>query len=247
MSLHPEILSLQRLKDNLRDNELKRQNWDAVLESLWCWNIELKEEDQDKDLIDKRGLLDKWYKFEDERQKVALKKWCRENRIEFEGRINISSVSIRNSKSSDYKNILSVVLDWWNGRDLRGNVQRIFFDHFGDTVFVAEKNDELVGFLIGFLSQSNPDEAFIHLVGVRPDARKIGLGNLLFEHFINACAKHGRTVFSSCTSIENKDSIEFHKRIGFSIVPGDDVIEGIPVSYSYIDNNHPMVLFRREQ
>jgi hypothetical protein len=53
MSLHPEILSLQRLKDNLRDNELKRQNWDAVLESLWCWNIELKEEDQDKDLIDK--------------------------------------------------------------------------------------------------------------------------------------------------------------------------------------------------
>lgn len=38
-----------------------------------------------KDLIDEKGLLDKWHKFEDERQKVALKKWCRENRIEIEG------------------------------------------------------------------------------------------------------------------------------------------------------------------
>lgn len=38
-----------------------------------------------KDLIDEKGLLDKWHKFEDERQKVALKKWCKENRVEIEG------------------------------------------------------------------------------------------------------------------------------------------------------------------
>ena len=38
-----------------------------------------------KDLIDEKGLLYKWHKFEDERQKIALKKWCRENRIEIEG------------------------------------------------------------------------------------------------------------------------------------------------------------------
>jgi hypothetical protein len=37
-----------------------------------------------KDLLDEKGLLDKWYRFENERQKVALKKWCRENRIEIE-------------------------------------------------------------------------------------------------------------------------------------------------------------------
>ena len=38
-----------------------------------------------KDLLDEKGLLDKWHRFEDERQKVALKKWCRENSIEIEG------------------------------------------------------------------------------------------------------------------------------------------------------------------
>ena len=38
-----------------------------------------------KDLIDEKGLLDKWHKFEDERQKAAIKKWCEENRVEIEG------------------------------------------------------------------------------------------------------------------------------------------------------------------
>jgi hypothetical protein len=36
-----------------------------------------------KELLEKKGLLDKWYKFEDERQKAALNKWCRENEIRY--------------------------------------------------------------------------------------------------------------------------------------------------------------------
>jgi len=38
-----------------------------------------------KDLLDEKGLLDEWYRFENERQRVALKEWCRENSIEIEG------------------------------------------------------------------------------------------------------------------------------------------------------------------
>ena len=52
MSIHPEILSLQRLKDQARD-EIKKSLWEDLLLSLWCWNVELKEVDQDKGLIDK--------------------------------------------------------------------------------------------------------------------------------------------------------------------------------------------------
>ena len=37
-----------------------------------------------KDLLFEKGLLDKWHKFEDERQKAALKIWCTENEIEVE-------------------------------------------------------------------------------------------------------------------------------------------------------------------
>jgi hypothetical protein len=36
-----------------------------------------------KDLLEKKGFLDKWYRFEDDRQKAALKEWCRENEIRY--------------------------------------------------------------------------------------------------------------------------------------------------------------------
>jgi len=52
MSIHPEILSLQRLKDLAR-NQVQTYRWEALLDSLWCWNVELKDEDQDKPLIEK--------------------------------------------------------------------------------------------------------------------------------------------------------------------------------------------------
>jgi hypothetical protein len=38
-----------------------------------------------KDLLDRLGLLDKWYNYEDQKKKTALKEWCKENSIKFTG------------------------------------------------------------------------------------------------------------------------------------------------------------------
>jgi hypothetical protein len=35
-----------------------------------------------KDLLERKGFLDEWYKYENERQRAALKEWCMENNIE---------------------------------------------------------------------------------------------------------------------------------------------------------------------
>ncbi len=35
-----------------------------------------------KDLLESKGVLKEWYEFEDQRQTIALKEWCRENKIE---------------------------------------------------------------------------------------------------------------------------------------------------------------------
>ena len=35
-----------------------------------------------KDLLERKGFLDEWYNYENERQKAALKEWCMENDIE---------------------------------------------------------------------------------------------------------------------------------------------------------------------
>ena len=38
-----------------------------------------------KELLERKGFLDEWYKYENERQKMALKEWCIENDIEIKG------------------------------------------------------------------------------------------------------------------------------------------------------------------
>jgi hypothetical protein len=38
-----------------------------------------------KDLLERRGILKDWYEFENEREKAAIRQWCRENNIEIKG------------------------------------------------------------------------------------------------------------------------------------------------------------------
>jgi predicted GNAT superfamily acetyltransferase len=60
---------------------------------------------------------------------------------------------------------------------------RAFFSEFRNTSFVVERDGELVAFLVGFLSQTNSDEAYIHAVAVAPAWRGRGLARVLYERF----------------------------------------------------------------
>lgn len=109
---------------------------------------------------------------------------------------------------------------------MRDMVPRLFFTHFRETSFVAEDEaGELAGFLCGFLSQTYPDQAYCHFVGVAPDQRGDGLASELYERFFAAARAAGRTSVHCVTSPHNTGSIAFHTRIGFEIeaeVPGYD-------------------------
>ena len=72
-------------------------------------------------------------------------------------------------------------------------------------------------FLIGFLSQSDADEAYIHFVGVAPEHRGSGIGRALYERFFTEVAEHGRSVVRCVTSPGNEGSIAFHESLGFTV------------------------------
>jgi predicted GNAT superfamily acetyltransferase len=86
------------------------------------------------------------------------------------------TVQIREIRPSDYRPVISVIDDWWGGRQMADMLPHLFFEHFTDTSFAAEIDGELAGFLVGFVSQSRAGEAYIHFVGIRPDQRGSGLG-----------------------------------------------------------------------
>lgn len=77
-------------------------------------------------------------------------------------------MKIRSVKGSDYYIISLLINEWWGGRNMSDMLPKLFFDHFTDTSLIAEKDGEILGFLIGFLSQSLTDESYIHFVGVHP-------------------------------------------------------------------------------
>lgn len=156
---------------------------------------------------------------------------------------NPNDITIRTARPSDHSAIIDVMEDWWNGRDLRGSVPRLFLDHFHDTSVVAERPDQLIGFLIGFLSPAKPNEGYIHFAGVHPDYRKKGIAKELYHRFFRICTESGRTIVRSCTSPINKRSIIFHTKMGFKILKGNAEIDGIPVTLDYNRPNDPKVLF----
>jgi len=134
----------------------------------------------------------------------------------------VGVVTIRHAKPSDYGRVIGRVNVWWGGRDMAPMLPKLFFLHFEGTSFVAEDGDDLVGFLCGFLSQTEQDEAYIHFVGVAPDRRGEGLGRDLYERFFEEVGGHGRKSVLCVTSPVNQESVAFHEALGFEV---DRVVE----------------------
>ncbi len=107
---------------------------------------------------------------------------------------------------------------WWGGREMAPILPRLFFLHFEGTSFVADdEQGELAGFVCGFLSQTDPREAYIHFVGVSPERRGEGVGRTLYERFFDEVRGQGRSLVRCVTSPANAESVAFHEALGFQV------------------------------
>lgn len=152
---------------------------------------------------------------------------------------------IRHAEPSDYQPIIAVVDEWWGGRKMADMLPKLFFVHFQPTSFVAEHNGMVAGFVTGFVSQTVPDEAYIHFVGVHPEFRKQGLACALYEKFFAAVADLGCRTVRCVTSPLNKGSILFHQSMGFSVMGSEKMVDGIPVFEGYDGKGEDRVLFSK--
>jgi predicted GNAT superfamily acetyltransferase len=152
---------------------------------------------------------------------------------------------IRQLSTADYPSVISVIDQWWGGRQMADQLPRLFFEHFTDTSFAAERDRRLAGFLAGFISQSRRGEAYIHFVGVDPAERGNGLGRLLYETFFQAAEARRCVLVRAVTSPVNRGSVAFHQRMGFRLEPGDADVDGIPVSSGYDGRGGDRVRFIR--
>jgi ribosomal protein S18 acetylase RimI-like enzyme len=125
-------------------------------------------------------------------------------------------VEIRHAEPADYGRVIGRVNAWWGGREMAPMLPRLFFVHFEGTSYVVDDEEgQLAAFLIGFLSQTDPDEAYVHFVGVSPEHRGEGLGRQLYERFFGDARAAGRIRVRSVTSPANEESVAFHEALGF--------------------------------
>jgi ribosomal protein S18 acetylase RimI-like enzyme len=149
--------------------------------------------------------------------------------------VNSDDIRLRIATAADYDPIIAVVDDWW-GRPIGHALPRVFLDHFHATSTIAESDDGMAGFLIGFLSPSEPDAAYIHFVGVHPRLRGKGLARTLYQRFFAVAAANDRRRVSAITAPQNTGSIAFHTAMGFTVSP--------PIP-DYDGQGSAKVLFRR--
>jgi len=126
---------------------------------------------------------------------------------------------------------------------------KLFFQHFQNTSFATVRtngSENIVAFLVGFVSQMHPTEAYVHFVGVHPDYRTYGLGRRLYEHFFDAVRKRGCKLVRCVTSPVNNGSIAFHVKMGFEFEAGEGKTEdGIPVHMNYDGRGQSRICFKK--
>ena len=126
-------------------------------------------------------------------------------------------MEIRHAEPADYGRVIGRVNAWWGGRDMAPMLPRLFFVHFEGTSYVVDDGEgQLAAFLIGFLSQTDPKEAYIHFMGVSPEHRGGGLGRQLYERFFEDARAAGRSRVTCVTSPVNEGSVAFHQALGFT-------------------------------
>lgn len=129
---------------------------------------------------------------------------------------------------------------------MRDMLPKLFFVHFCETSFIAEIDQKIIGFLIGFLSQSHSEEAYIHFVGIHPDFRKQGVGSALYQQFFQVVQRFDRIRVRCVTSPVNQDSIAYHLRLGFEAEPSNAERNGVPLHPDYDGSGEDRVLFIKQ-
>lgn len=132
------------------------------------------------------------------------------------------SVELRPATPADHAYVVRRVDDWWGGRHMAAMLPKLFFVHFPQTTTVAVERsadgsggERVVGFLCGFVSQADPEVAYIHFVGVDPEVRGAGVGRTLYEWFFERAAGLGCRRVECVTSPVNTGSRSFHAAMGF--------------------------------
>ena len=156
-------------------------------------------------------------------------------------------MNIRNVREGDFIRIAELA---WKCKPMateRNSIYHLFTKFFSSTSFVAEEDQRIIGFLLGFISQDNPEEAYIHLLCVHPRFRRDGIASKLLKEFIETVKMKNIKRISLITKPINKRAISFYRKHGFKDYDGPETCRSgdVNVFKDYNGEREDMVLFEK--
>ncbi len=108
------------------------------------------------------------------------------------------------------------VAEAWFGHPVGLTLHRLFFDQLGPGgVWIARADGSPAGFLLGMVSLSEPDLAYVHLHAVDPTLRGQGVGATLYRWFGEQAMAKGCTRIRALAAPQREGSIAFHRALAF--------------------------------
>ncbi|MBD3230893.1 MAG: GNAT family N-acetyltransferase [Candidatus Lokiarchaeota archaeon] len=93
---------------------------------------------------------------------------------------------------------------------------------FSNTFFVYEKDDEIIGFIVGFPNTAELGEFWIYQCGILNKWRGKGIGSELFTAIFDAVKAEGYKSIRSHYKFSNTHSANLHKKFGMEICGQDE-------------------------
>jgi len=155
---------------------------------------------------------------------------------------------VRNVFEPDFVEIVNKSREWGDIVIEREAIYHLMTRHFRGTCFVAEDMGRMIGYLLGFRSQSLPDEAYMHLVQVDPALRGHGVGRRLYRQFEASAKAMGCRKVTAASRPQNKTAMAFYEEVGFRPVRAEHMVEvdGVMAIKDYNGPGKPVVLWEKE-
>jgi GNAT superfamily N-acetyltransferase len=155
---------------------------------------------------------------------------------------------VRNVFENDFIDIAARSKEWGDIVIERETIYHLLTRHFRGTCFVAEDRNKMIGYLLGFRSQSQPEEAYLHLVQVDPALRGHGVGRRMFSLFESSVKKMGCKKILAASRPQNKTAMTFYETVGFRPVQAGTMVEvdGVMAIKDYNGPGKHVVLWSKD-
>ena len=155
---------------------------------------------------------------------------------------------VRNVFEPDFAEIVGKSRDWGDIVIEREAIYHVMTKHFRGTCFVAEDRGRMIGYLLGFRSQTYPDEAYMHLVQVDPAMRGHGIGRRMFSQFEASARAMGCKKIVAASRPQNRLAMDFYEGLGFKPVQTGDMVEveGVRAIRDYNGPGKHVVLWSKD-